>query len=84
MTTTTSERKAPTMSNFIEIPRAFYDDHVERDLPAPAKIWGKPMVKRYVICRDDPSLPELINDAQYYADPNGPDTPDLRPLDISQ
>ena len=61
------------MTNFYRIPRKFYDDHCERDLPAPALIWGAPFAKQYIIAKDDPNLPELINDAEYYADANGPD-----------
>jgi hypothetical protein len=69
------------MSAFYIIPPKFYDDHVERDLPAPAIIWNKGFGKQYVIAKDDPALPELINDAEYYADANGPD---LAPRGLKQ
>lgn len=55
----------------VEIPRVFFDDHAERELPTP-EIVGRSL-GRYVIRRDDPALPELINDAEYYAHPDGPD-----------
>lgn len=63
-------------TNFFRIPRAFYDDHFERELPTPKAIWGIPMYPPkggYIIAADDPALPELINDAQYYAHADGPD-----------
>lgn len=54
------------------IPPAFYDDHVARDLPAPA------LVKRgrlgvYWIDDQDPALADLRADAEHYASPSGPD-----------
>lgn len=51
----------------IRLPRKFIDDHVERDLPTPEFIRS---TKTSVYIRaDDPNLPELINDAEHYADP---------------
>jgi hypothetical protein len=61
------------MTEFHTIPTKFFDDHAERDLPTPSIIFGKPLAKQYVIAKDDPALPELINDAEFYADANGPD-----------
>jgi hypothetical protein len=55
----------------IRIPERFYTDHLERDLDTPEDIGED---KRYAIVRsDDPALPELLNDAEYYAHPFGPD-----------
>jgi hypothetical protein len=55
----------------IKLPPAFYQDHSERDLPTPEDVGN---AKSYVLVRaDDPALPELLNDAEYYADPWGPD-----------
>jgi hypothetical protein len=55
----------------IRIPTRFFNDHSERDLPTPQIIGHKS--GGYLICSDDPALPELIDDAKYYADVNGPD-----------
>ncbi len=55
----------------IKLPPAFYQDHDERSLPTPEDIGN---AKSYVLVRaDDPALPELLNDAEYYAHPYGPD-----------
>jgi hypothetical protein len=62
---------AVAKSSTIRIPERFYTDHLERDLDAPDDIGED---KRYAIVRsDDPALPELLNDAEFYAHPNGPD-----------
>ena len=50
----------------IRIPRVFLDDHAERDLPTPAI--PKSTRPYYWIRADDPALPELVNDAEYYAE----------------
>ena len=51
----------------IRIPRRFYIDHRERDLPTPVDHGGG---KSYVLVNcDDPALPELLDDAKYYAHP---------------
>jgi hypothetical protein len=56
---------------YARIPVRFYDDHAERGLPTPAAV-GR--VHRVVIVdAADPALPELLSDARFYADPNGPD-----------
>jgi hypothetical protein len=60
----------------IIIPKGFYRDHVERDLPAPpivretkAAIWIDPT---------HPDYAELLDDANHYAHPWGPDScPDI-------
>jgi len=59
------------MRKAIAIPRRFYDDHVERDLPAPPII--KDTRRGYIIDGDSEHLDELLNDARFYADPYGPD-----------
>jgi hypothetical protein len=59
------------MNKLIRIPRRFYRDHMERDLPTPEIVRS---TKQHIyIASDDPALPELLNDAEYYADPWGPD-----------
>jgi hypothetical protein len=65
-------RKKETLTvKTIKIPPRFYNDHYERDLPTPDDVGN---AKSYVLVRaDDPALPELLNDAEYYAHPYGPD-----------
>jgi hypothetical protein len=55
----------------IRVPRRFYDDHTERDLPAPGIL--KATRSHYWIDALSRDLPELLDDAQHYADPWGPD-----------
>lgn len=63
--------KAFAPAKTIKLPPAFYQDHSERDLPTPEDIGN---AKSYVLVRaDDPALPELLNDAEFCADPWGPD-----------
>ncbi len=50
----------------IRIPRRFYDDHCERDLPAPSII--KTTKAHYWIDAHSESLAELLSDAEYYED----------------
>jgi len=59
------------MSGVLRIPTVFYTDHSERDLPTP-QIQG---IKAggYLIRLDDPATAELLDDAEHYADPYGPD-----------
>lgn len=59
------------MSTLIRIPHRFFNDHRDRDLPTPEVVrW----TNRHLYIRlDDPATPELLNDAEYYADPWGPD-----------
>lgn len=52
------------MTDLIKIPQRFYDDHKERDLESPAII--KETKTHYWIKADDPDIPELISDADYY------------------
>lgn len=49
----------------IQIPKRFYDDHVERDLEAPSIVHQT--AKHYWIKADDPALNELKDDAEFYA-----------------
>jgi hypothetical protein len=59
------------MALLYSIPKRFYDDHVERDLPAPPVLYTT--ARLYVIAGDDPTLAELLDDARFYADADGPD-----------
>ena len=54
----------------IKIPKTFFNDHAERDLPTPAIIRDSGNI--YYISSEDPDLPELIDDAKHYADEHGP------------
>lgn len=60
------------MGQHLTIPAAFLADHAERDLPTPTILRAKG--SRVVVCADDPALPDLIDDARYYAE-NGNDAP---------
>lgn len=55
----------------VKVRARFYIDHQERDLPSPAII--KNLGSKYVVSLDDPDLPELLSDAEFYASKNGPD-----------
>lgn len=55
----------------VRIPTAFYHDHAERDLPTPTIIGHKS--GGYLIRLDDEATSELLSDADYYADPWGPE-----------
>ena len=52
--------------NLIRIPTRFFEDHQERELPTPEV--HKATKSHYWISADDPALPELLNDAEHYAD----------------
>lgn len=58
------------MKLFVRIPPRFLADHTERDLPTPASHGTDKGGVR--IRLDDPATPELLSDAEYYADPWGP------------
>jgi hypothetical protein len=47
----------------------FFYDHAERDLPTPVVI--RRTKSHVFVAIDDPDLDELINDAEYYANPYG-------------
>lgn len=53
-----------------KIPRAFYDDRVQRDLPCPAVL--RTMRSHYVIPLDTPFSKDFLDDAEHYADQDGP------------
>jgi hypothetical protein len=56
----------------IKIPQGFYDDHtIGRDLPAPPILHQT--ARHYWIDRDHPAFTELVKDAEFYVDPNGPE-----------
>lgn len=58
----------------VRVPRTFYSDHEDRDLPTPRELGGG---ARYVIIDvRDPALVDLLADARYYADADGPDLAD--------
>ena len=54
-------------AKLIRIPRAFYDNHVERALPAPEIV--RQTKGHYFIDATSEELVELLSDAEYYADP---------------
>ena len=60
-----------TASKKIRVPSYFYVDHLERDLDTPADL-GK-CKTHAVVSADDPHLGELLDDAEHYAHPSGPD-----------
>jgi hypothetical protein len=62
--------RIPLMAN-VKIPRMFFEDHAQRDLPTPT-IVGK-VRGGYIIDTNDKAYDELLNDAAYYAHPDGPD-----------
>lgn len=55
----------------LRIPAVFYVDHMERALPTPKEHKGN--AKHVWIDLDDPATSSLLNDAQFYAAPFGPD-----------
>ena len=54
------------MKRLVRIPKRFYDDHVERELPAPEII--KQTKRHYWIDLNSEHLSELLSDADYYGD----------------
>jgi hypothetical protein len=54
------------MTTLIRLPRKFYDDHAERDLPTPIAIRSNS--QSVWVDSIDANLSELLNDAEYYAD----------------
>lgn len=49
----------------VRIPRRFYEDHVDRDLPAPPIV--RATVRHYFIDATHPDAAELLSDARFYA-----------------
>lgn len=70
------------MEGWVRIPDRFYYDHLHRGLPTPEV---QHQTKAFTwIKRDDPAIGELIDDARYYADKDGPDMgPNLRPAAVA-
>jgi hypothetical protein len=56
----------------VQIPKSFYMDHCERDLPAPPVIWEDSRQIAIDACHWD--FDELVNDAKHYAHIYGPDS----------
>ncbi|KKN48349.1 hypothetical protein LCGC14_0653840 [marine sediment metagenome] len=50
----------------IRIPQRFYNDHVDRDLPAPDIV--KATRRHYWINTNHPHFAELMNDANHYGE----------------
>lgn len=50
----------------IRVPRKFFDDHVERDLPSPKIL--RETKNHYFIPKNDEAVSELLSDADYYAE----------------
>lgn len=55
----------------IRVPTRFIDDHYDRGLPTPEDCGDAE--RSATIRADDPALPCLLGDAEYYASPSGPD-----------
>lgn len=51
----------------IRIPKRFYDDHIERDLPAP-KVSKTTKAHYYIPADQTDELSELLSDAEFYSD----------------
>jgi len=51
----------------IKITKLFYDDHVDRDLPAPAIV--RETKRHYFIDANSEHLDDLLADAEFYWDP---------------
>ena len=54
------------MTNLIKLPVRFFYDHKERDLDTPEIV--KKTKSHIWVCKNDPHLGELKEDAQYYSD----------------
>jgi hypothetical protein len=58
-------------TNLIKIPKAFYIDHIERDLDAPEIV--KRSARHFHVAANDPAaVAELLSDANHYSDCAGP------------
>ena len=63
---------AKVIPGYVRVPKVFYDDHTEgRDLPAPPVMHETE--RHYWLERGHPDMAELVNDAEFYADVDGPD-----------
>jgi hypothetical protein len=54
------------MTKLIKLPKCFFVDHSERDLDTPVVI--KETADHVMVSADDPALPELLSDAEFYAE----------------
>ena len=54
----------------VRIPKAFYDDRMQRELPCPVII--QESLSHYTITLDS-SATDFLSDAEYYAHRDGPD-----------
>lgn len=54
----------------IPLPAVFYRDHSDRELPTPRAI--RQTARHVYVSITDPTLPELLADAEHYAHPDGP------------
>jgi hypothetical protein len=64
-------------ANIKRISRKFYDDHVERDLPAPS--WYKQSrLYIWIDTTPSPEFDELVDDARYYAETTQGWTPEAK------
>ncbi len=67
----TGEPVGQNMAAHALLPRAFYLDHLERDLPTPEEVNRN---RTHIVVRtDDPHLEDLLQDALFYSSPDGPD-----------
>jgi len=67
----TASRREQAMAT-IKIPDRFWIVHLERALPTPTDIGD--FKNHVLIRRDDPAIGELLDDAEHYAHPSGPDS----------
>ena len=58
------------MITTIKVPACFFDDHDSRELPTPREI--NRTSRTVTVAANDLNLAELLNDAEYYADRDGP------------
>src|SRR5690606_29948562 len=52
----------------VRVPKAFYDDHVARDLPAGKQL--RTLAREYEVELTKAEYDELLGDARHYADPD--------------
>jgi len=53
-------------NELIKLPQRFFDDHSDRGLPTPSVV--KSNYTHVWVQANDAALPELLNDAQFYAE----------------
>jgi len=59
------------MTGLIRIPQKFYDDHTVSSIPIPRRI--KTTRQHYYLDEDDILIHDLLSNAEFYADPWGPE-----------